>query len=522
MRFALAWGLVFALTVPALSFEIGRRPRRGQTIIETPPPVEPVKVDSDTWDAVYLDGQKAGYIHTTVREEKQDGKTVRKVQRELNLTVKRFGQLAEVKAQVGTSETPEGKVLGLSLTQSLGKNVKLALTGRVSGDRLLLTLQGESPEANREVSIPWDDAAIGLLGEENLLRDRRAKPGDKFSYRMFEPTVNNIVTTHVAVKNWETVPLNGVARKLLRVETKPEKIQQVQLPMQTLWYDEAYRPVTSQVEMPGLGELTLRRTTQAEAQKPTGELRDMSDLQSIVLNRLISRPHEQPNIVYRITFAKGEDLDKMFPAGDDRQFVKLVGDKQIELRISAVRKPANKEDAKKPAEEFTKSNFFITSDDKLVQKHATDAVGEEADAWKKAQLVESWVHRNMRVLNFSEAMSPASEVARTLEGDCTEYAMLAAAMCRVAGVPSRTAIGLVYHVDLGQPKLSYHMWTEVWVNGSWLALDATLGTGSVGPAHLKITDHSWYETRSMTPLLPVLRVMMNKPKVEVTKVGNAE
>ena len=212
MRFALAWGLVFALTVPALSFEIGRRPRRGQTIIETPPPVEPVKVDGDTWDAVYLDGQKAGYIHTTVREEKQDGKTVRKVQRELNLTVKRFGQLAEVKAQVGTSETPEGKVLGLSLTQSLGKNVKLALTGRVSGDRLLLTLQGESPEANREVSIPWDDAAIGLLGEENLLRDRRAKPGDKFSYRMFEPTVNNIVTTHVAVKNWETVPLNGVQR----------------------------------------------------------------------------------------------------------------------------------------------------------------------------------------------------------------------------------------------------------------------------------------------------------------------
>jgi len=126
------------------------------------------------------------------------------------------------------------------------------------------------------------------------------------------------------------------------------------------------------------------------------------------------------------------------------------------------------------------------------------------------------------VLNFSEAMSPASEVARTLEGDCTEYAMLTAALCRVAGVPSRTAIGLVYHVDLGQPKLSYHMWTEVWVNGSWLALDATLGAGSVGPAHLKITDHSWYETRSMTPLLPVLRVMMNKPKVEVTKVGNAE
>jgi transglutaminase-like putative cysteine protease len=155
----------------------------------------------------------------------------------------------------------------------------------------------------------------------------------------------------------------------------------------------------------------------------------------------------------------------------------------------------------------------------LVQKHATAAVGIETDPWKKAQLIESWVLRNMKPINFSEAMSPASEVAHTLEGDCTEYAMLAAAMCRAVNVPSRTAIGLVYHLDRGRPMLSYHMWTEVWVNGSWLALDATLGAGSVGPAHLKITDHSWYETRSMTPLLPVMRVMMNKPKVEVVKVG---
>ena len=61
-----------------------------------------------------------------------------------------------------------------------------------------------------------------------------------------------------------------------------------------------------------------------------------------------------------------------------------------------------------------------------------------------------------------EALAPADHVARTLRGDCTEFAMLGAAMCRAAGVPSRTAIGLVYHTDrLGTPKLSYHMWMEV-------------------------------------------------------------
>ena len=122
----------------------------------------------------------------------------------------------------------------------------------------------------------------------------------------------------------------------------------------------------------------------------------------------------------------------------------------------------------------------------------------------------------MKVLNFSEAMAPASHVAQTLEGDCTEYSMLAAAMCRAAGVPSRTAIGLVY-VDGARPFLGFHMWTEVYVRGAWVATDATLGQGGVGPTHIKVTEHSWHETQSLTPLLPLNRVL-GKVAVEVIRV----
>jgi hypothetical protein len=123
----------------------------------------------------------------------------------------------------------------------------------------------------------------------------------------------------------------------------------------------------------------------------------------------------------------------------------------------------------------------------------------------------------MKVQNFANAMAPADEVAKTLTGDCTEYSMLAAAMCRAAGVPSRTAIGLVY-VDAPSPRqpfFGFHMWTEVWINGEWIGIDATLNQRGIGPAHLKITDHSWDKTRSMTPLLPVMRVMMAQPSITV-------
>jgi transglutaminase-like putative cysteine protease len=61
------------------------------------------------------------------------------------------------------------------------------------------------------------------------------------------------------------------------------------------------------------------------------------------------------------------------------------------------------------------------------------------------------------------------------------------------------------------------MWTEVFVRGKWLPLDATLGRGYVGATHLKITDPSWHGTQNMTPLLPVLRVL-GKVSVEVVSV----
>jgi transglutaminase-like putative cysteine protease len=125
----------------------------------------------------------------------------------------------------------------------------------------------------------------------------------------------------------------------------------------------------------------------------------------------------------------------------------------------------------------------------------------------------------MKAFEFSQAMATADNVAKTLTGDCTEYAMLGAAMCRAAGVPSRTVLGLVYApAKDGKPYLAYHMWFEVFAQGQWLPLDATLGGGGVGPGHLKIADHSWHDEKTFAPLLPVLRVLSARPAVTVGKV----
>ena len=172
------------------------------------------------------------------------------------------------------------------------------------------------------------------------------------------------------------------------------------------------------------------------------------------------------------------------------------------------------------ADEYSAANYFVDSDDPAVRDMAHKATGSETDARAKAIRIERWVNQSMQPAAGS-VLVPASRVARELRGDCRAYALLTAALCRAAGLPSRTALGLLY-VERGAtgPALGFHMWTEVCIGGRWVGLDSTLGRGGVDACHIKISDHSWVATRSLTPLLPADRVL-GKMRAEVVSVDGS-
>jgi transglutaminase-like putative cysteine protease len=154
--------------------------------------------------------------------------------------------------------------------------------------------------------------------------------------------------------------------------------------------------------------------------------------------------------------------------------------------------------------EYLASCYYIDSDDRRITELVQEVVGNETDPWRAALRIERWVNRNMRV-DAAAPFVPASQVARSLRGDCRHYAILAAALCRAAGIPARTAVGLVQNGST--PSLGFHLWSEVNIDGQWRGLDATLGQGGVGVAHLKVADDSWQGVRSLTPFLPAQRVL---------------
>ena len=130
----------------------------------TPAP-KPVK---EIWDAVYIEGAKAGYFHTTIRAIERDGKKLLASTQLMRLGVKREGQIVTLSVETGDEETPAGKVVGVSMTQYAG-NVKLKQTGRVEDGQLLLRTS-----AGGEVhKTPWDDSVIGLRDRSISFRTRR-------------------------------------------------------------------------------------------------------------------------------------------------------------------------------------------------------------------------------------------------------------------------------------------------------------------------------------------------------------
>ncbi len=482
------------------------------------------KTGREIWETVFVrDGQgrdqQVGHSALFVQTEIVDGKKIVRARRELKITFKRGSDTAELKAERGTDEDENGKVIRISSKQSLGKDQAMKMTGVVdpTGKKIALTI--DAKVKNRFVN-PWDSKAVGILGEVTLFKDKGIKAGDKFKYLFFESTVTSIVTVDVSVKDLEDVLLpRGGKKKLLRVDLKPEKVQEIQLPTSTVWLDpKSLEPLLTQTEVPGIGLLSMERSTKAVATGVIGDVPDLMKMQTIRLSQYIPADvHALRSIVFRITVkSKDVELEKLIKQ-DNRQTIKKLDDNSFELEVKAIRAPQRMEKESPAADEFLESNYFINCADENVKKLARQAVGASTDPLEKAKAIESWVRNNMKAVNYTEAMATSDHVATTLTGDCSEFSMLMAAMCRAEGIPSRTALGMVYVANGQAASLPFHMWTEVYIKGQWISMDSTLGRGGIGPGHIKITDHSWHDVKDFKPLLPFTRFLMAKPSIEILK-----
>lgn len=505
---------------------VGLFPSSGFRTAQADSPAKSIKI-VDHWDSAYLSGAQSGYFRTRVEERKTEKGSTYLSTLNMNLQLKRYGSVVTTRMDSMTEEDDQGHVLNVSLIQYLDQGEALT-RARVEGNKLFV----RAPGNDKEREMPFDTEAIGPHKADGLLREKKAKAGDKIRYKTFEPSLLMITGVEARVKGEEDVDIfvadkadpakvERKTKKLLRVDMVPDPINlmgtALQLPTQTVWMDENYEAQHSRTEMPGMGTMHLFHTTKEVATKPGAApelLPDLGTGSAIVLAKRVPDITSAKSIKWKLTIPEEANPTAAF-SQDDRQAASKPENGSFFLTCKATRDPDQPSMAEVGGE-FKDACYYLDSDDATVRGLANLAVGQETDPWKKAVRIEQFVNKKMKV-SSEVGFATAAQVARSLTGDCRQHAMLAAAMCRAVGVPSRTALGLVYVDQTQSAILGFHMWLEVNIDGQWRGLDPIFGLKGLTAGHLKICDHSWKNTQTLAPLLPVLRVM-GKLQAEIVEV----
>jgi hypothetical protein len=506
-----------------------------------PAQIDPAAVSAkgdprEWWESVYAYGTKIGWCHTHITDVQQDGRKLAQINYQNHITFDRQGQQTTIDIITNSMETPEGELVGFQTKINSGASCT-QMNGHVDDGQL--TLETITQGKTTTESFPWTPGMLGFSATEESLAAAPLLPGGGRSLRALMPATNEVVTIDLVADKYEPTPLVDHTEDLLRIDSN------ITLPMQAgtdhppVIRSQVWTNREGQVLKTSLTALHQEtyRTTQAVAMAESGAKRlDLVIDNTVPVARALADPHATRRVKYRVQLAS-DDPAKVFYSGGSQEVTSLdphtaeITVRRIDLSSSVISSSANPSSTNPangnpagveptssshlPTAEDRAPNNLIQSDDDQVLALAKGVAPDETDPWKLAVALEKYVNQIVTLKNFSQAFDTAAEVARQREGDCTEHAVLLAALARARGIPARVAIGLVYQP--ATQSFAYHMWNELWITDRWIPMDATLGRGGIGAAHLKLTDSNLAGAQAYSCFLPVAQVI-GQLKIEILEV----
>jgi transglutaminase-like putative cysteine protease len=416
---------------------------------------------------------------------------------EIHLVVTRGGDVATMDVSESWLETGEGAPVRFQGRRRLSAEERTTECA-VVGDSLAVTATSSGLRSLKVVPLPGD--LLFPLATERLHAARGFVPGDSYSYSCFDTDFERAGGVRVVVGGPDTLLLMGERRPLFRITTRPELYGGLEV---TEWRDAEGRLWRSEVPASGLVQ---ERTTPDEALAPPSG-RDLIAGTTVASDVVIDDPRAVTRALYEV-WIDGGDVSGFLPQ-DARQTT--VGRTargellRVERRVPTLRTaeadapggPRVGGDALAgegaaasagPGAAYLAGNSLLQTSHPLLAAAAGRCVRDAGgDPWVGAMAIEAFVRGHVENKGFGTAFASAAEVLTSRSGDCSEHAVLLAALARAVGIPSRLVAGLVYHAG----GFAHHMWVEVWVRGEWYALDPSLGATSetgVDATHIKLAD----------------------------------
>ncbi len=447
--------------------------------------------DDSTWMTVLLDGRKIGYVHV---QYQRNGDFVTTTQT-LSIELQRNGKDIPLSSMTRSVERSAGQPLAFSSRTTLSVMDSTVVGQRQpDGDYAVTrTVAGLS----RQSTLEWPTGALLSEGQRLAMARANTHPGQHYELRMFDPVSLQVQRAAMEVIGNERVTLPGGEVSLVhqrqRISTQRDK-QVVEL-----WLDERGR--TRKALLNVLGRpMELLACDQACAMAPAQRV-DMLRTALVDSPRPLNGTQAGSFLRYRLRVPAGDPSPAI---NTDEQQVTTLGQGAWQVDIG----PARTGGEPPPRPEDAQPNAWLQSDAPLIRKLAAQAVGEVPDNLQKMQRLRRFVTDYVTPHGLDVGYASALEVAVNRQGDCTEYAVLLAALARAEGIPTRVVTGMVYrdhYAGLAHVFLP-HAWVQAWVNGRWQSFDATLKRFDSTHVALDMGDGDPWHFFNATNLFSRLRI----------------
>jgi hypothetical protein len=426
--------------------------------------------------AILVDGKKIGHV---VQTRESAGGVVTTVE-DMSMMMSRGAVSLTVQTAEKSIETADGKPIGFEVEQNIsgmGQKTK----GTIADGEAEVVI--EAMGATQKRTVAWPEGAVMAEGLRLLQLEKGLKEGTKYEATVFSPSIMMGMKAVVEVGGMSEVDLFGRVLKLTQV------VVTMTMPTGTMtstsFVNDAFRAMKTQVPTMGMNMEIVACDKQFAMSD--------NDVVDFLDKLLIESPSELKDLRSKkwaqYTLAPTPDAKLAVPS-DDNQTVKALAAGWVSVEVAPVAAAAGAAfpyagtDAK--ILEAMKPSQYLESDNEKVVELARAAVGDTKDAAEAVRKIESFVAGYISGKTLSVGYASAAEVAVSRQGDCTEHAVLTAAMCRAVGIPARVVFGVVYLEEfLGRKNVfGGHAWAAAYMGDKWVGLDATRAPNGYGVGHI--------------------------------------
>ena len=426
-----------------------------------------------------MDGQPVGY--QTHEVQTIDGELVS--DEVMRIKLKRFGQDFEMVTTLRSVESSGGRLESAEMTIVNAGQVAQKVMARRDGNEMVVSQQVAGKTTDRRV--PIGDDVQGPLAVQRLLEDGPLAKGETDTLKLF--SVETLSVAELTRTGLGERPTKTRGGKPVRLAAEQSVRSDVPVKMVTYFQMGGQSPAIMRTDL-GMLDLVAWPSTREEAiaSYGTGDV-DLGLETVVAVTPMPGLARDaKATLLVRGTSAPlpASIWQRVEPVPDSDQ--QRVTSRRIDVRqFRGVGTPRDAE----IAAASLRSSRYLDFEAPEVQKVLAKAPEPREAAGESVAEMAAYVRSVVEQVGFGVGFATASTVCETKEGDCSEHAVLLAALLRARKIPARVAIGLVY----GDRYSAFvpHMWTEAYLEtqpGSgkmgWVPIDATRPTQSVGPAYI--------------------------------------